>query len=242
MSGRITDFQSKTSQDIDALLNDTELRHGLLMGKLKPELVPVFSEDVKNKMKNFLGFIDQAQNGGYIPTTDEAIALIRTAETIYNDLSISIEEIAEERDLLTEEKERIKKKLDYGQALTSYIIKRYVLIPIFSDEQRRQELTEKVNPFPDGDTVKESVLDLIEREAFLPFDALSLIAPDLFRMGKMTEQEINKALYDFAYKESIVLETDEGTSEAEMPTERQKKYIRLRMGDLEGVAENAKQN
>lgn len=241
MTDRIKNLKTNPTQNIDDLLNDIEIKNYLILGTHKQETVPVFPKACQDKMRDFIAFMQKTKEG-YIPPTDEAIDLIRRGEALFDEICNTLEATDANKGLLSIDKPKLKEQITYALYLTVYSIKRYVLIPIFSDEERRKELAEKVGTLSDGDIVKNCLFDLKNRGAFLSFDAMSLISPELIKMGKWTEQERDKALYDLAYEESVVFEQEAGIKEANMPTQRQKDYISYRMGKDEGEKENAKQN
>ena len=240
MTNRIKNLKTNPTQNIDDLLNDIEIKHGLILGTHRQESVPVFPKNCQDKMRDFIAFMEKAKEG-YIPPTDEAIDLIRRGETLFDEICNTLEALDADSKVLSTDKPKIKEQINYALYLTVYSVKRYVLIPIFSDEEKRKALAEKVETLPEGDIVKNCLYDLKDRGVFMPLDAFSLLAPEVFKMGKMTEQEINKTRYDFAYEESVVFEKEAGTNEADMPTQRQKDYIRSRLGEDEGVGDNEKQ-
>lgn len=241
MANRLKNLKTNPTQNIDDLLNDIEIKNCLILGTHKQESVPVFPQTTQDKMRDLMGFVRRAE-AGFMPSTDEAIDLIIRGEALFDEVCNLIEETETDKGLLSTEKGKTIERLNYTLALYIYIIKRYVLIPIFSDEERRQALAEKVETLPDDNIAKKCLFDLKDRGVFMPLDAFSLICPELLKMGKMTEQALHKTRYDLAYEESVFFEKETGGNEADMPTQRQKDYIRSRLGEDEGVGDNEKQN
>ena len=237
MRPRLHALKGKTPQEISDALKDIELKQGLIFGTHRIEKDYVLPEAVRDRMRDFIACIEKVLNG-YVPTPEEAIDIMRRGENVFDEVCTCLEELDKDGALFSDEKEHLKKKVMLALYSIVYAMKKAVLIPILSDPERRAGLMERGRLLPHGDPARDLILSFEGGDVFLPLDAISLLAPDLINMGKVTEQELHKIRHDLAYEESVELEKAEGTAEADMPTQRQKDYIRYRLG--EGVGDNEK--
>lgn len=207
--------------NVDDVIRDVNIEMGLILGTLKN--VNVFPKELGDKMLSLVESLMNLKENAL--TADEAIALLKEADAVLNDIEACLEDIKG-----GEIKETEKEKAETVPYVVSYAVKRHVLTPLLLNEPKREELTGRLDEIPDENAFKPILTEVKKDRAFTFFDAFNMIGNDLIKTGKMTEDAFNKTMKDIAYEESIQLEKARGTKDEEMPTDRQKEYVRLRMG------------
>lgn len=214
-------MKAKKQVNIDDLLNDVKIDMGLTLGTLSS--VPVFSKELGDRILLFANGLTKLKDD--ILTPAQMIALLKQADALIDDIEASLKDIKAGEIRTTE-----KKKTDGVLNLIGFIVKRYILIPSLLDEATRKDLTARLGEIPDENAFKPILTEIKEDDTFTLFDSINLIGPDLITLGKMKQEEVDKMLEGIAYEESRAFEELEGPIKEDTLTERQKRYVRLRMG------------
>ena len=207
--------------NIDDVIRDVNIDMGLTLGTIKN--VNVFPKELGDKMLSFVESLSKIKEDAL--TVDKAISALKETDALLNEIDACLEDIKD-----GEMKQTEKEKTEAVPYVLSYALKRYVLIHLLTDEMKRKDLTTRLNEIPDENAFKPILTGIKEDDTFTVFDAFNMIGNDLLKAGYMTEDELNKIMKDIAYEESKELEKVHGTKDEEMPTDRQKKYIKARMG------------
>ena len=207
--------------NVDDVIRDVNIEMGLTLGTLKN--VNVFPKELGDKMLPFTESLMNLKENTL--TAGQGIDLLKKADAILNEIDACLEDIKD-----GEITQANKEKAEKTPYVLSYAIKRHVLTPLLLSEPKRKDLTARLDEIPDENAFKP-ILKEVERDGtFTFFDAFNMLGNELVKTGKMTKDKFNKTMEDLAYEESIQLEKARGTKDEEMPTERQKKYVNLRMG------------
>ena len=207
--------------NIDDVIRDVNRDMGLTLGTIKN--VKVFPKELRDKVLSFVESLMKIKEDAL--TTEQGIALLKETDAILNDIEACLEDIKD-----GEIKQTEKEKAEAVPYVLSYALKRHVLTYLLTDEAKRKDLTARLDDIPDENAFKPILTQAKEDETFTVFDAFNLMGNDLLKAGLMTEDALNKTMKDIAYEESIQLEKAHGTKDEEMPTERQKEYVKARMG------------
>jgi hypothetical protein len=207
--------------NVDDVIRDVNIDMGLTLGTIKN--VNVFPKELGDKMLSFTESLTKIKEDAL--TADKAISVLKEADAILTDIEACLDDIKD-----GEIKQTEKEKTEAVPYVISYALKRYVLIPLLTDETKRKDLTARLDEIPDENAFKPILTKIKEDDTFTIFDGFNMIGNDLLKAGYMTEGGLNKIMEDIAYEESKELEKAHGTKDEEMPTERQKKYVNLRMG------------
>lgn len=207
--------------NVDNLIKDINIKMGLTLGTLKN--VNVFPDDLINRTQPL---IDLIKDKTYETLSiDESIALLKDGDILLNDIEACLKELNKD-EMLTEAWEEVNKMPSFIR----FVIKAYILLPLLFNDEKREEIKYKINDLPDGNIFKFGFLYCIENKRDTLFDGALLLKDDLLESKALTEEEINEILEEIACEESKAFEEAEGTKDKAMPTEKQKRYIRLRMG------------
>jgi len=211
--------RDKKRFNVDELIKNVNIQMGLTLGTLKN--VNAFPENITSKIKDLISLLKKDRT---LPI-DEGITLLKDGDILLNDVEACLKEL-EKEEMLTEEWESIIKTPYF----ISYTIKKYALLPLLLNWKDRDEIKYKIDELPDENLFKFTFLECVEDDRDRLFDGMLLLKEDILNTGKMTEKELNEVLEEIAYEESKLLEKAEGNKDEATPTERQKRYVRLRMG------------